>query len=210
MSPHGLSILPSVGKNSGGLPSADGLRELAAPRWHSPPITRRPVVSYTTFSPLPRTPRGGHSLLPYPAVTDSFYFRKWDALRCPDFPPAPQTDAGDRPERCFHRTKVHQIGGNAKQIALFLRCEYASNTIQTGLSNASYTVSKRALPTIRLLLEQVVYLLYLVLVEPFRKPLLSLLLYLRLDIGPYFLQDIYQNGQVIGKSDDGYRIGNDI
>lgn len=46
-----------------------------------------------TFSPLPLYPLGetdgGCFLLPYPAVTDSFYFRKWSALRCPDFPPAP-------------------------------------------------------------------------------------------------------------------------
>ncbi len=39
---------------SGGQPSDDGIRELAAPEWHGPAITRRPVVSYTTFSPLPR------------------------------------------------------------------------------------------------------------------------------------------------------------
>lgn len=48
MSPHGSSILPSaVSMLSGGQPSDDGLRELAASRWHSPPITRRLVVSYT-------------------------------------------------------------------------------------------------------------------------------------------------------------------
>ena len=43
---------PSLLK-SGGQPSDDGLHELAASRWHGPPITWRPVVSYTTFSPLP-------------------------------------------------------------------------------------------------------------------------------------------------------------
>jgi len=44
-------------RKSGGQPSDDGLHELAAPRWNSPPITRRLVVSYTTFSPLPASGR---------------------------------------------------------------------------------------------------------------------------------------------------------
>ena len=29
---------------------------------------------------------GGYFLLPYPVVANSFYFRKWSALCCPDFP----------------------------------------------------------------------------------------------------------------------------
>ena len=55
MSPHGLSILPSIAAQGiwADNPFDDGLHELAAPRRHSPPITRRLVVSYTTFSPLP-------------------------------------------------------------------------------------------------------------------------------------------------------------
>ena len=32
--------------------------------------------------------RGGRSLLPLPAVANCFYFQKWSALCCPDFPPA--------------------------------------------------------------------------------------------------------------------------
>jgi hypothetical protein len=36
---------------------------------------------------LTLTLSGGHSLLPTPAVANSFYFRKWGALCCPDFPP---------------------------------------------------------------------------------------------------------------------------
>jgi len=39
-------------RKSDGQPSDDGIRELAAPSRHSPTITRRLVVSYTTFSPL--------------------------------------------------------------------------------------------------------------------------------------------------------------
>ena len=67
MSPHGLSILPSIAAQGiwADNPFDDGLHELAAPRRHSPPITRRLVVSYTTFSPLPHTRRGGCFLLPF-------------------------------------------------------------------------------------------------------------------------------------------------
>ena len=36
---------------------------------------------------LTLTLAGGYFLLPTPAVTNSFYFRKWDVLYCPDFPP---------------------------------------------------------------------------------------------------------------------------
>ena len=53
-SPCGSSVLPSIAEllHSGGQPSVDGLHELAASSGHSPTITRRLVVSYTTFSPL--------------------------------------------------------------------------------------------------------------------------------------------------------------
>ena len=88
--------------NSGGQPSDDGIHELAAPSRHSPMITHRLVVSYTSFSPLPCTPKrqSGHSLLPAPTVTNSFHFQKWGTLCCPDFPPVPY-DTSDRPEQCF-------------------------------------------------------------------------------------------------------------
>ena len=50
--PLALAFYPPS-HDSGGQPSVDGIRELAASRWHSPMITHRLVVSYTTFSPLP-------------------------------------------------------------------------------------------------------------------------------------------------------------
>ncbi len=57
-SPHGSSVLPSVGAEaSDGQSSADGIRELAVPSRHSPMITHWLVVSYTTFSPLPSAVR---------------------------------------------------------------------------------------------------------------------------------------------------------
>ena len=85
-SPHSSSVLPSI-VESGGQPSDDGIRELAAPSRHSPMITHRLVVSYTTFSPLPY---GGYFLLPSPTVTNSFHFQKWGTLCCPDFPLVPK------------------------------------------------------------------------------------------------------------------------
>ena len=91
-SPHGSSIPPSIVLRSDGPPSDDGIHELAASRGHSTAIARRLVVSYTTFSPLPRRERGGYFLLPSPTVTHSFYFRKWSALCCPDFPLALQKE----------------------------------------------------------------------------------------------------------------------
>ena len=63
--PCGSSVLPSIVSHegsSGGQPSVDGIRELAAPSRHSPTIARRLVVSYTAFSPLPRTPRGKYRM----------------------------------------------------------------------------------------------------------------------------------------------------
>ena len=107
-SPRGSSVLPSV-VYSGGQPSDDGLRELAAPSRHSPTITRRLVVSYTTFSPLPLPLRavGGCFLLPAPTVTNCFHFQKWGTLCCPDFPPVPY-GTSDRPGQCFRRQRYKE------------------------------------------------------------------------------------------------------
>ena len=125
-SPHVSSVLPSIasaGAESGGQPShGDGLHELAASRWNSPAITRRLVVSYTTFSPLPNLQLGGCFLLPYPAVANCFYFRKWSALCCPDFPPAsPLQDrpAADRGST-FPTAKVSIFAEMWKLFHLFL------------------------------------------------------------------------------------------
>ena len=53
--PTALAFYPPPSHRSDGTPSNDGIHELAAPRWYSPMITHRLVVSYTTFSPLPHT-----------------------------------------------------------------------------------------------------------------------------------------------------------
>lgn len=90
----------------GELPSIAGIRELSAPDVHSRCVATPLVSSYLTFSPLllreerffsstRLSPRG---LLP---------IKKRDALRCPDFPHAPQADAGDRLAHCNSIAKVH-------------------------------------------------------------------------------------------------------
>ena len=68
------------------------------------------------FSPLPHLISeigGGCFLLPSPAVTNSFYFRKWSALYCPDFPlAAPSTKlkaTSDRPRLCIPFANVNNI-----------------------------------------------------------------------------------------------------
>lgn len=115
-SPLGSSTLPSAAalRQSDEPPSICGIHELTAPRWHSLTITRQLVVSYTTFSPLPHTRRGGYFLLPTPAVADSFYFRKWGSLCCPDFPLLRLCAAATEPRHCFQQDaklrKIAHIG----------------------------------------------------------------------------------------------------
>ena len=101
--PASPAFYPPPSLWSDGTPSNDGIHELAAPRWYSPMITHRLVVSYTTFSPLPHTRRGGCFLLPTPAVADSFYFRKWGSLCCPDFPLLRLCTAATEPRHCFQQ-----------------------------------------------------------------------------------------------------------
>ena len=68
------------------------------------------LLTLTLTTPLKeQDSKSGYFLLPTPTVTNSFYFRKWDALCCPDFPPAfPSRNASDRPERCFQSAKVQK------------------------------------------------------------------------------------------------------
>jgi len=58
---------------------------------------------------------GGYFLLPTSTVTNSFYFRKQDALCCPDFPLAPITDASDRAGTLpYQSAKIVEIMEKAK------------------------------------------------------------------------------------------------
>ena len=85
-----------------------------------PPVgtARRSPVGWWSLTPpshpYPHRSEGGHSLLPSPTVTNSFYFRKWSALCCPDFPLAIplmlRRCASDRPWQCFLGAKVRFSG----------------------------------------------------------------------------------------------------
>ena len=104
---------------------------LQPPDGTAPAVTRRLVVSYTTFSPLPaptlreRLPEvsgtGGYFLLPTLAVTNNFHFQKWSALCCPDFPLAPPSDASDRPGHCLTTRKINKNIYQTTIIACFFR-----------------------------------------------------------------------------------------
>ena len=119
--PASPAFYPPPSQWSDGTPSNDGIHELAAPRWYSPMITHRLVVSYTTFSPLPHTRRGGCFLLPTPAVADSFYFRKWGSLCCPDFPLLRLCTAATEPRHCFQQTaKLLKIVHSEQFLVVFL------------------------------------------------------------------------------------------
>lgn len=110
--------------NSGGRPSINGIRELAASSRNSRYVTIPLVVSYTTFSPLPRRDLtrkpvsipiyGGCFLLSTPTVTNSFYFQKWSILCCPDFPLAYEIMPATEPGHCFLPAKIKENKGMAK------------------------------------------------------------------------------------------------
>ena len=109
------------------LPSIAGLATLRAGNPQSmvymnlqPPdgTARRSPAGWWSLTP-PSHPYlldgGGHSLLPYPTVANCFYFQKWSALCCPDFPPvssfhSPRGRRGQetsgKPEQCFRICKV--------------------------------------------------------------------------------------------------------
>lgn len=88
-SPHGFSVPPSAGVSRAGYPQTAVYMNLQPPAGTA---RRSPDGRWSlthAFSPLPASVAGGCFLLPWPTVTNSFYFRKWSALRCPDFPPVP-------------------------------------------------------------------------------------------------------------------------
>ena len=104
-SPHASSVLPStVSCDSDGPPSDGGIRELAAPSVHSPMITHRLVVSYTTFSPLPCRSKAVIFFCPHLLSPIASTFRS-------GVPYAARTfllclnDTSDRPWQCFRLQK---------------------------------------------------------------------------------------------------------
>jgi len=74
-------------------------------------LLHTPSHPYPTRSVLLAEPKkaywGGNFLLPYPTVANCFYFQKWSALCCPDFPlVSPFRKASGKPEQCFQAAKV--------------------------------------------------------------------------------------------------------
>ena len=90
----------------GRAPSNDGLHELAASSRHSP--NGHPSAG-SLLHHLYRHMSGGRSLLPEPTVTNSFYFRKWSSLRCPDFPLAQTHVPATKPGHCLYCVAKIQI-----------------------------------------------------------------------------------------------------
>jgi len=101
-SPHGSSVLPSI------VTCVVGQATLR--RWYtwtcslqSTQPNDHPLAGGLLHHLLTLTSKnwGGRSLLPAPTVTNSFYFQKWSALCCPDFPLArPFRSASDKPLQC--------------------------------------------------------------------------------------------------------------
>jgi len=111
------SVLPSIVCRAGNpqtmvymnLQPPDGTARRSPAGWWSLTHTFSPLPRYSQFflQAQEHLSRGGHSLLPYPAVANCFYFQKWSALCCPDFPPVfPYEKTSGRPEQCFQTAKV--------------------------------------------------------------------------------------------------------
>ncbi len=118
---------------------------------------RSPVAWWSlthAFSPLPlpyplftEERRGGCFLLSLPAVTDCFYFQKWSALCCPDFPPVPFCKGtGGRPQQCFCAAKVRRSERKAKRKSHFLLLFRAKVPSATAKGTKMRRKSKEKIP----------------------------------------------------------------
>ena len=118
--PIAQAFYPPLSQRSDGQSSNNGLRELAASRWHSPQITLWLVVSYTTFSPLPSFRRAVvffcHILLSPIAST----FGSGASCAARTFL-LPQRTSG-RPERCFLTAKLINLNEKQRIQTFFLLC----------------------------------------------------------------------------------------
>jgi len=95
-SPCNSSILPSVVLTLGRAALKQRFTWTCS-SWTVQPDDHPPAGSLLHYLLTLTTIRsGGHSLLPSSTVTNSFYFRKQDALCCPDFPLVPLKDTSDR------------------------------------------------------------------------------------------------------------------
>ena len=85
-SPHSSSILPSIVTKVGRTILKQWFTRTCGLQMTQP--TDHPVAGGLLHHLLTLTllSAGGYFLLPYPTVTNSFYFRKWSVLCRPDFP----------------------------------------------------------------------------------------------------------------------------
>ena len=94
-SPCNSSILPSVVLKLGRAALKQRFTWTCS-SWTAQPSDHPPAGSLLHYLlTLTINKDGGHFLLPTSTVTNSFYFRKQDALCCPDFPLASPKDTSD-------------------------------------------------------------------------------------------------------------------
>jgi len=107
----------SLAGASGGQPSVDGIHELAAPSRYSTTVASRLVVSYTTFSPLPRN--GAviffyrHLLSPTAST-----FRSGASCAARTFLSCTPGTSG-RPGQCFPDAKLRKVERKTKKLVSF-------------------------------------------------------------------------------------------
>lgn len=120
MSPlHSCIVLPSNAScmiynikrtKFSGPPSIVGIRGLSTPEAHGSNVTIRPVVSYTTFSPLPAF-TGGYFLLRYFTLASNFPLRSRSPCVARTFLLHQIICARDRPSDCILSAKLAKIKG---------------------------------------------------------------------------------------------------
>ena len=104
MSPHGLSILPSIGVNRTGNPQTMVYMNLQPPD----DTARRSPDDWWSLTPPSHPYRYLSAVIFFyliPTVTNSFHFQKWSTLRCPDFPLV-SDETSDRPLLCIPKRQL--------------------------------------------------------------------------------------------------------
>ena len=119
-SPHSSSILPSIVTKVGRTILKQWFTRTCGLQMTQP--TDRPVAGGLLHHLLTLTllSAGGCFLLPYPTVTNSFYFRKWSVLCRPDFPLA--TKDKRQTGALLSDCKINKFKRKTAHTDLFLLC----------------------------------------------------------------------------------------
>ena len=96
-----------------------------------PESPSEPVVSYTTFSPLPPLSGGGYFLSHLPRRRRRLPVRMCGALCCPDFPLRINSIRSDRPHFCFTKLLFFY---NLYNLKLFLQLRRVLSSLTVALS----------------------------------------------------------------------------